>query len=256
METENQNQNATSEKKRAREFLLTFVGLLYIAIGIISYYIGIIDIGISGIFWFSYTAFFLIGLGILFRKSYLIASQLAIVFIPYLIWSIDFFYVLITGIRLFGITDYIFWPGPVVPKLITLQHLFTIPFALLAIHSIKLKRGTFWILSLAEIAFFFVVVKFLTFPGKNVNCVFQNCLPFSFDFLPYSAAWFLMFGTMIIISAIIINLAFFREEKIVNANNQNLDDANSIADVNPIKQSVDVNNDFNSNNSNLQPKTL
>lgn len=236
------------EKNKVREFLLTFVGILYVALGVFSYYAGIKDVGLSGIFWFSYTAFFLIGIGTLTRSSFIIASQVNIVLLPYLIWTADFLYVLITGTRLFGITDYIFWQGPIVPKLITLQHLFTIPFSFLALYAIKLKRKDSWKFSVVQVVAFFIIVKLLTFPGKNVNCVFDNCLPFNLPFLPYSVMWFLFYGVMIFLSALLINWLFFRkdengfkEKTVVDSNKPINGDAIFVTDI-TTSRAVAVNN--------------
>src|SRR3989344_9685731 len=129
----------------------TLIGFFLVFLGILAFYNGFNSVGLSGILWFSYTALFLIGIGILTRNSYLIASQLNIILIPYIFWNIDFFYVLLTGNTLWGVTNYFFTSRPTIAQMITLQHLITIPVSLLAIYFIKLKRKDFWKLSAIQV---------------------------------------------------------------------------------------------------------
>ena len=95
------------KKDYVQRIILVF-GVLFFAIGILSYYNGFQTSGFAGIFWFSYTALVLIGIGILTKNPYLIGSQLNIILIPYIVWNIDFFYVLLTNESLLGITNYFF----------------------------------------------------------------------------------------------------------------------------------------------------
>ena len=189
---------------RAVKNFLLVTGILYVILGILAFYNAIKYTETAGIFWFSYVAFFLIGFGILTRNSYLIASQLTIIFIPYIFWNIDFFYVLFTGNSLWGITNYFFLQRPLVAQIITSQHIFTIPISLLAIYLIKLKRKDFWKFSLAQVAVFFFVIKLFSSPQENVNCVFANCLPFQIIPGPYPLTWFLAYIAMIALTTLFL----------------------------------------------------
>lgn len=195
------------------EKFIHYLGIIFIALGIIAFYRGFISSGIAGIFWFSYTALFLIGIGMAAKKPYIIASQINIIFIPYLIWNIDFFYVLITGNSLLGITDYFFNARPILSQIITLQHIFIIPVALLSIYIYKMKRKDFWKLSVIQIIIFFVAVRSLN-PDENINCIFENCLPFAVNTLPYPVIWFSVYLTMIAITNfLLIKTPFLRKLK-------------------------------------------
>lgn len=189
--------------KPIKNFLFV-LGAIYIALGILAFYNAIKYTEIAGVLWFSYIAFFLIGIGLLTRNSYLIASQLNIILIPYIIWNIDFFYILLTGNSLWGITNYFFTPRMTTAQLITLQHIFTIPVSLLAIYFIKLKRKDFWKLSLIQITLFFFLVRIFGSPGENVNCTFENCLPFQIIPGLYSLAWFLAYMAMIALTTLLL----------------------------------------------------
>ena len=184
--------------------LLRVLGVIYVILGIIAFYNAIRYTETAGILWFSYVAFFLIGIGLLTRSSYLIASQLNIVFIPYIIWNIDFFYVLITGNSLWGITNYFFTARQTLAQLISLQHLFTIPVSLIAIYLIKLKRKDFWKFSAIQVTLFFFLVRIFSSLERNVNCVFENCIPFQIIPGPYVFSWFVSYAIMIALATLFL----------------------------------------------------
>ncbi len=189
---------------KTKSFVLTVIGTIYITLGVLAFYNAIRYAETAGILWFSYIAFFLIGLGIITRNSYLIASQINILLISYIFWNIDFFYILITSNSLWGITNYFFSPGPLLSKIITLQHLFTIPVSLFSIYLIKLKRKDFWKFSLVQITIFFFIIRIIGSMEENVNCVFENCLPLDLSFVPYPLAWFLAHIIMIFLTTLLL----------------------------------------------------
>tara|TARA_Y100000296_G_C5171034_1_gene257284 strand:+ start:100 stop:711 length:612 start_codon:yes stop_codon:yes gene_type:complete len=194
--------------------IFSTIGILFVILGILAYYNGIINSGLVGVLWFSYTALFLIGIGILTRNSYLIASQINIILIPYIVWNIDFFYILITSESLWGITNYFFTSRPILSQIITLQHLFIIPVSLISLYFIKLKRNDFWKLSFIEIIIFFLLIKIIN-PAENINCIFESCLPFQITFMPYTITWFLSYITIIFLTNIFLvkSSLFTKNEK-------------------------------------------
>lgn len=189
---------------KIKSFVLTLIGTIYITLGILAFYNAIRYAETAGILWFSYIAFFLIGFGIITRNSYLIASQINIILISYIFWNIDFFYILITSNSLWGITNYFFLPGPLLSKIITLQHIFTIPVSLFSIYLIKLKRGDFWKFSLAQVTIFFFIIRIIGSREGNINCVFENCLPLNLSFVPYPVVWFLAYIIMIFLTTLLL----------------------------------------------------
>ena len=152
----------------------------------------------------SYISLILLGIGALKKDGFLIASQIIILGIPYVFWNIDFYYYLINGRTLFGIVDYFFVPGSFIGKLISSQHLFTIPVSLYSLYLIKLKRNDFWKVSFLQVAAVFFVTRLATSPEKNVNCVFKSCTNFNFG-LPYILEWFLVYFAMVLFANLIIN---------------------------------------------------
>ena len=196
---------------------LRVLGVIYIALGIVAFYNAIRYTETAGVLWFSYIAFFLIGIGLLTRNSYLIASQFNIIFIPYLFWNIDFFHFLFTHTTLWGITDYFFASRPTLAQLISLQHLFTIPVSLLAIYFIKLKRKDFWKFSAVQVTVFFFLVRFFSSPERNINCAFTNCIPFQIVPGSYILSWFVSYAIMITVATLLLTkVKAFSEKRKTN----------------------------------------
>ncbi|MEX0920040.1 MAG: hypothetical protein WDZ69_00470 [Candidatus Pacearchaeota archaeon] len=186
--------------------ILNVIGVFYVVLAILIFlnaYINYEEISIA--LWLSYIILFLVGVGLLIKSSYLVVSQFTIIFIPYLVWSADFFYILFTGNSLFGIADYVFTQRTLLEQVFSLQHIFLIPVSIFAIYSIKLKRADFWIFSSVQVVLFFFLSRIFTNPENNINCVFESCLPFQPEFLPYPLIWFLSYGIMIALTSLALS---------------------------------------------------
>lgn len=181
-----------------KDIFLNFFGAFYIIIALLAFYDSITYFGFPSILWISYLAFLFIGIGILTRNSYLIGSQLNIVFIPYLIWCIDFFYILITSKSLWGIADFLFATEYLLPKIVTIQHLIIIPIMLISLYFIKFKRKDFWKFSLVQITIVYLLTIIFSESSKNINWVFRNNLDFEFGEF-YPLVWFGAYIFMIIL---------------------------------------------------------
>ncbi len=187
-----------------KDLFLKVIGVLYLIWGVASVMNTIFgNTGLAPILWMSYIGMFLLGIGILRRDSFLIASQINILAIPYLLWTIDFFYALINGVTLFNIVDYFFVPGPLIGKIIGLQHLVTIPISLYAIYLIGLKRKDAWKLSFVQLVIVFFATLLLTSPDSNVNCVFETCTNFDFG-VYYPLEWFVSYFLMVLITGFLV----------------------------------------------------
>jgi len=178
--------------------IVYFIGVLLLVFGIgaIANTIIYIDEGLAPILWFSYIGLIVLAIGCFKRDGSLIASQLCILTIPYIIWNIDFFAYLFSGASVWGTADYIFADGALFGKIISLQHIFNIPLSLLALGLIGLKRRDFWKISVVEIVILFFVSRWATTPEQNVNCVYHNCASFDLG-LPYVFEWFAAYAVMI-----------------------------------------------------------
>ena len=195
-----------------KKILINILGSIFLiwGIGAITDNIFKIDTGIAPVLWMSYICLIIIGIGVLKKDSSLIASQTAIIGIPYLFWNIDFLYYLFAGKSLFGTADYFFQPGPIIGKIITLQHIFNLPLSLFAIYLIKLKRTDFWIISATQITLVFIISRAVTNYSQNVNCVYHNCANFSFG-LPYVLEWFVAHSIMIGLTSWFLIKLFYKD---------------------------------------------
>jgi len=178
------------DKKKER--ILNLLGVVFVLWGLVAVLYQFSIQEHYFVLWFCYIGLILIGTGILVRSDFLIASQLAIMGLPSLVWAIDFFYFLLTGDPLWGITTYFFEDQTKIGNLISLQHLFTVPLALFSLSMIKLKRKDFWVLSIVEVIVFYFISRIFSTLEQNINYVFSSSLPFKTP-LPYVFDWFFFF---------------------------------------------------------------
>lgn len=194
-----------------KNIFLNFFGIFYILISLLAFYNAIKYFSPQAILWISYFTFLILGIGILFRSSYLIGSQINIIFFPYIIWDIDFIYRLITSKSLLGITDYVFQQIPYTSLFVTIQHIIILPIAFISLYFIKFKENNFWIFSFFEISLIFIFTRILSDPSKNINCVFKNCLPFdiALDYYPFIWLGFYIF-MILIVNLFLIKIKLFK----------------------------------------------
>ena len=163
------------QHKRER-ILFIVVGILYILVGLLAFYNSFIYGRAEEIFWFCYFSMILIGIGLLTKNVSLVASQIYILLIPDLVWTIDFIAYLLRDAPFLGIVDYFFVPGrPFLMNAVTLQHLFTIPLVLYFFKHARVPRQDVWFISCIQVAIIYVLTKIFTNPITNVNCVYQFC---------------------------------------------------------------------------------
>ena len=198
---------------QTKEIVLKLIGSLLFVIGILGYYIAIINQDYDLFWWFCYSALIIAGIGIFIKNSSLIISQLNILFIPSFVWAIDFLSALLLGIHPFGLTAYFFEETRLLVKIVSLQHLFTIPLVLYSLYLIKIKKSfTPIIISLFHVTLFYFSSIFLTNPEKNINCVFRSCIPYINFGQFYPIAWFIAYILMIMITYFIVTrLKFLRK---------------------------------------------
>jgi len=197
-------------KNKIKKTILNLIGVIFIFISIGSIINTFFRTGLSEILWMCYVSTFLIGIGILKRKSDLIFAQIYILTIPLLIWNIDFFSNLFTGNSIFGITNYFFtsYHNPL-SKMFSLQHLFTIPASLYSIYLLKEKPSNKNLkISIIQISFIYLATRILTTPNENTNCVFKSCVSFLSSTEIYPLAWLFVSSLGIIGTFIVVNLSY------------------------------------------------
>ena len=204
---------------KIQKWTLNVLGLFFIFFGTFSMDYAIWRTKPEWALWICYVAMVLIGFGILLRLSSLIASQLAIVGIPLLIWNIDFFYQLATRQPLWNVTNYFFSEMLPASRFISLEHFFLIPLGLYALWRIKLKTSKFWIISITQIAIIYALIYFFTRPTENVSCVFYSCVSFIPDGNLYPLTWFGLMFVMIGTMSVVLNWIFLFHSRFLNNTN-------------------------------------
>lgn len=201
-------------KEKAKIKILNFIGVFFIILGVGAILEAVYNKSFSLIFWLCYMGLILIGIGCLTKNYLLIVSQLNILTIPLVFWNIDFFYFLLTNKTLFGIVDYFFNPGPLISRIISLQHLFTIPLSIYSLYLIKINKNYSLIISFFQIAIIFFITKSTASPEENINCVFKSCINrLEFSYLPYYLFWFVGFFLIILFTnLLIISIPFLRKD--------------------------------------------
>lgn len=196
-----------------KETILNIIGCIFIIFGIAAIINAIYLKDYYGILWFCYSGLIIIGISILIRNSYLLTAQLNIFTIPLILWTIDFVYFLAVKHSLFGIVDYFFATSTLIAKIISLQHLFTIPLSFYAMYLLKQKRKDAWKLSFLEIILIYIVSIILTSESSNINCVYRACV----NFIPakfYTITWFALAFLMVSLTNLIINKLSFLKKQI------------------------------------------
>jgi len=198
-------------QEKTKNIILNLIGILYIILGVGAIINTIyIELGLAPILWLCYIGVILIGIGFLMKNYLLVLSQLNILAIPLLFWNIDFYSILLTGNSLFGITEYFFISGPLIGKIISSQHLFTIPLAIYTIYLIKIKSNA-WLISFFQITIVFFITRLISSPDQNINCVFKSCMNIQFTGF-YPLIWFIGFFVIIFVTNfILMNILFLRE---------------------------------------------
>ncbi|MEK6899035.1 MAG: hypothetical protein AABW79_02975 [Nanoarchaeota archaeon] len=195
------------------KIFLRTAGIFYIILGITAFFNSYVINNPDQIYWFCYVSLFIIGIGLLLKDGNVIASQVNILAVGIIFWCIDFFHYLITGLPLWGITDYFFVESNFLVKIVTLQHVYTLPLTIYALSIIKITRKDLWKISLIQALIIFIIVSLFTEASSNINCIFSSCLSL-FDLEPYYPwAWLMLVATMILITNAIITHLFFMKTK-------------------------------------------
>ena len=191
----------------------------------INLFLLVINYGMKGayiqVLWACYIGMALISIGIARRKYNLVLSQILILAIPDSLWIIDLIFRLITGKFLTGFATNMFLGMKPLEEILFMQHLYTVPLAILALYLMKppKKKTPALIIAFAEIIILFVLGLTLNvFIPQNSSL---NCLPtgtscslgLSFTGLPYYLFWFAMVISMVVLSYLVFtNLKFLKKK--------------------------------------------
>ncbi len=140
-------------------------------------------------------------MGFLIKNKKIIDSQINILAIPLIIWAADFLQFLFTGKSILGISAYFFQQGELISKIITSQHLFTIPLSLYSRRFIKSPSRNSIVLSLIIIAPIFFLSRYFG-SEKNINAVYSLL---NISGASYPILWFMIFIIMVLITNLALN---------------------------------------------------
>jgi hypothetical protein len=200
-------------EERDRETYLYVVGFVFALIYLYVFSLFIfLDNYAIGLTWMCYLGIPLIALGIFLKKPNLVLSQVFILLIPDLFWSLDFFYRLLTNTSLFGFKNFFFDTTLFSRKLLALQHVLVPFLSLFCVYLIKPKKLE-KALFIAIIEIFFLLGLGLFIPSLNeTNCLpnSDSCFSFPNPFpLPYPVIWVIVMVLFALISYFFISY-FFR----------------------------------------------
>ena len=192
---------------KKRDLIPLITGIIFLIFGIGAIINFIFLKNYSLILWICYPSLILLGTGFLFKNRILITSQLNILTIPLLIWTLDFIYFFITKNSLLGISDYFFNQYFWTSKIITSQHLFTVPLSFYSLKYIPGKARNSWRISIAMITLIFILSRTITSFEENINFAYSF---FGFKISFYPLIWFFITSTLIIFTNYIIEKLNFK----------------------------------------------
>ena len=194
-----------------KKIYLKLVGVLFILFSLYSYSVNLYYGRWYELAWMCYFGLFLVGIGMLLENGFLILTQLNILFIVDIFWNIDFWFHAVTGRTLLGIINYYVLERNILFKAISIQHVFFVPFSLVALYYLKLARFDAWKVSLMQVAVVFPITYLFTPMKENVNCVFRECVNIGMG-VPYFFKWLACLMIIIIITNLVIYYSgIFRE---------------------------------------------
>lgn len=204
-------------KERHKSIILYSISILFFLLVLLSVITNLRLKQYMNLLWLCYFNMALISIGIIAKKPNLILSQILILMIPDLLWIFDFFSIFITGTSILGAAKYFFAGNRgLLQQILSVQHLFTIPFSLLALSLIKVKKSyKALLISSIEIILFFLLMYLI--PGNyGVNCLptSEICTFLQMPkFIPYPLFWFAVEFSFIIVSYFIVAFLPFIKKK-------------------------------------------
>jgi hypothetical protein len=138
--------------------------------------------------WLCNHAMIIAGLAILFRNRFWLTAMLNWAVLPVSAWCIDFLGRLLFGVHILGITEYMF-TGPMLTKLLSLQHLITVPLMLYGLLLMGRPDKKAWTGTALHAAALWAISYFIITPDYNINCAHAAC-SITLSWLPaYRIMW-------------------------------------------------------------------
>lgn len=187
--------------KTKRDDILNFLGILFLAAGIIRLIILVSTADLMHFFWFSNHVLLLLGIGVLMRNRFLVTAELCIALVPETLWTLDFLSKILFNKYLFGVTQYVFEQPLSLQSITAFQHLLIVPLGLFALWFFNVPNDA-WRYSFIHASLLWIA-GFLAGQEYNINCVFKNCIVYFENLQNYMIAW----PAIVLIMIILSNLA-------------------------------------------------
>ncbi|MFH1365445.1 MAG: hypothetical protein ABIH28_02595 [archaeon] len=185
--------------KISKDFLLNFIGFFLIFLFVLRLFSLFIGENIIHFFWLCNHAPLIIGLAILFRKSFLLTAEVSFLFVGFLSWVLDYLFKLFFNAHLFGTTAYLF---PITNffffSITTTVHFLTFPLALIALFLIKKPEPKAWKGALIHAI---ILIPFSVYFGEkyNLNCFLKPCINLFPDIIFYPLLFLFSYFVLIVI---------------------------------------------------------
>ncbi len=157
-----------------KERILDILGWIFLLLGIASVCGHLVFQNWRYAIWFCNHAMIITGLAVIYRNRFWLTAMLNWAVIPVSIWTLDFIVRVVFGVFIFGVTTYMF-EGSVWNNLMSLQHLFTVPLMLYAMHLLKKPAKWAWLGTTAHGIILWIISYYFITPDYNVNCVHSAC---------------------------------------------------------------------------------
>lgn len=199
-------------KKKRTITVEKILGIIFLVWGILSLINAFVVLQkVNDFLWLCYVGLFLIGIGLLLKNDALVQSQLLLLFIPDLLWTLDFITYAFVGSSFLGISDYVFSLTHPLTIIVSLQHLAIVPFALFILQ--KQSRGMLALpVALGEATLAFILSRALAPEAENLNCVYRFCGSLEFS-QPYALWWFVLTCAYIAFTYFCFTLIFRKNKK-------------------------------------------
>ncbi|MFW5704942.1 MAG: hypothetical protein ACOCXG_03780 [Nanoarchaeota archaeon] len=196
-----------SKVKKNQYFLL---GCFFLSLQVLVFWVNFQAQRYEVFFWFCNHAPLFFSIGFFFKKFDIIKALINVGFLGQIFWTLDFVFKLFFDFYLFGITDYIFEdPNGVLVLIPILVHVAATNIALFFTYKKKPTMHVF-LLSVIYVIFLYGVSLTYTLEGKNVNCVYENCIGF-LNFSFYTYFWPVLVTFLVVLPTHLLQILIYRK---------------------------------------------
>lgn len=171
--------------KVKKNVLLNVIGVFLIVLGLIRI-IQVLFFGVPvHVFWLCNHVIVIMGIAILFRKSFLLIGEFSFLFLGQFIWVLAVILYGLFGIVVPGNSAYLIYGGGFINLISVLVHFLTLPLGFWAIILIGKKEKFAWTVGLIHTIILLPIVLYFG-AQYNLNCLIKPCLSFFPDITLYS----------------------------------------------------------------------